>query len=265
MKNKKLFIELARTAVAAGDAIMEIYSGEFNVELKDDNSPLTAADKASHNIIADALSDVLYMNESLPLLSEEGDMPAYELRQNWNRFWLIDPLDGTKEFISRNGEFTVNIALIETGHPKLGIVYLPVKRLLYFGGAGYGTFRTAADDVVLENVLKLPVETGRDRTILTAAGSRSHRSSDFDGWVEAEAARRGCSSIKIITAGSSLKFCLAAEGLVDVYPRFGPTMEWDTAAAHAVVEGAGKQCCCADGSRMLYNKPDMRNGHFIVK
>ena len=265
MNDPDFFGDLADIAVSAGDAIMQIYSGDFEVELKDDSSPLTAADKAAHDIINTSLKTLSFMGEICPVLSEEGSIPPWEERKDWKRFWLVDPLDGTKEFVSRNGEFTVNIALIEDNHPRLGIVYLPVDRLLYYGGREWGTFRVEVTDGGLVNETRLPLHIERDPAILTVAGSRSHRSEDFDGWVEQEASLRGCSGVEIVTAGSSLKFCLAAEGRIDAYPRFGPTMEWDTAAAHAVAEGAGRACTNMDGSIMLYNKPVMRNGAFLVK
>ena len=263
MKDKLVFQSLSELAVKAGEEIMKIYSGEIEVELKDDLSPLTAADKASHNVITGGLAEVEILNSRFPVVSEEGEIPGFDQRKSWDYFWMIDPLDGTKEFIKRRDEFTVNIALIEKDHPYIGLVYLPVKKTLYFGGINHGSYKVAADDTDFEYAVSLPLEQGGS-DVLKAAGSRSHRSSEFDGWVEAEAKRRGCRSIEIVTAGSSLKFCLAAEGLVDVYPRFGPTMEWDTAAAQAVLEGAGGKCTRVDGSRMIYNKPVLKNDGFLV-
>ncbi|HAK46670.1 MAG TPA: 3'(2'),5'-bisphosphate nucleotidase [Spirochaeta sp.] len=264
MEDLKLFSKLTQIAIDAGNEIMKIYSGDFKVELKDDNSPLTAADQAAHNVISKALLLEDFRGNRYPVLSEEGEIPPYNERRDWEYFWLIDPLDGTKEFVKRNGEFTVNIALIEKDRPRLGIVYLPVKKLVYFGGREWGSYKTQIPDPDLEHRLRLPLKQSGDKHRLRAAGSRSHRSSRFDSWVKQEAESRGCTDIDVVTAGSSLKFCLAAEGAVDVYPRFGPTMEWDTAAAHAVVEGAGKSCTRPDGSRMLYNKPVMKNDGFIV-
>lgn len=264
IKNIQLFRSLAEISVCAGNKIMNIYSGDFDVELKDDDSPLTSADKAAHIIIVNALGRLELDGKSYPLISEEGEIPSYDERKDWDYFWLIDPLDGTKEFVNRNGEFTVNIALIEKDKPVLGIVYIPVQRTIYLGGRDYGAYKTTADDLSLDKAVKLPLKSSRDRSVLTAAGSRSHRSEVFEQWVRSEAAARGCADIETVTAGSSLKFCLAAEGLVDVYPRFGPTMEWDTAAAHAVVEGAGLSCTKTDRSRMYYNKPNMKNDGFLV-
>ena len=279
MEDQALYNKLIRIAVSAGNAIMKIYSGEIEVELKDDDSPLTAADKASHDIINSALSEIEYQGCKYPVVSEEGSIPPFGQRREWGRFWLIDPLDGTKEFVNRRDEFTVNIALIEKDYPVLGLVYLPVKRMLYFGGPGRGAWRASAAEPGITGdgssdpvsaAVSLPLSeddpqiASLDPAVLRAAGSRSHRSEQFDSWVTSEAERRGCSGIDVVTAGSSLKFCLAAEGVVDVYPRFGPTMEWDTAAAHAVVEGAGKHCTRVDGGKMYYNKPVMRNEGFIV-
>lgn len=263
-KYNRLFKALARISIAAGDEIMKIYSGDFDFSLKDDNSPLTAADEASHRIISEALDELSFEGGILPVLSEEGAEIPWEQRKDWRSYWLIDPLDGTKEFISRNGEFTVNIALISGDRPRLGIVYLPVTEVLYFGGPDLGSFRTQKADIALENTESLPLDVPHEEGVLYAAGSRSHRTPAFNGWVEEIAEKRGCSRVEVVTAGSSLKFCLAAEGTVDVYPRFGPTMEWDTGAAHAVVEGAGKSCTMPDGSRLIYNKKILKNEGFIV-
>ena len=260
-----LFRELASISVEAGQAVMNVYNGDFGYELKSDESPITAADRAAHEIITEALTGVEVGGRTLPVLSEEGAEIPFEERRQWDSYWLVDPLDGTKEFISRNGEFTVNIALIGGSRPRLGMVYLPVTEVLYFGGRGLGSFRTPASDLLLARAERLPLGIERDPDVLTAAGSRSHRSDRFDRWIESEAEKRGCSRVEVITAGSSLKFCLAAEGRVDVYPRFGPTMEWDTAAAQAVAEGAGRSCTDPEGRRLEYNKPDMRNNGFIVR
>jgi len=264
MKYKELFIELADIAVSAGNEIMKIYSGEIGVELKNDDSPLTAADLAANELISARLVEVEFEGQTMAVISEESEIPVYEERRRWEAFWLIDPLDGTKEFIKKNGEFTVNIALIKNNYPYLGMVYLPTTRVLYFGGESSGSYKADAVDAGLEKAEKLPVKIEREEVVLMVAGSRSHRSDLFENWAEQEAGRRGCKRYEVVTAGSSLKFCLAAEGVVDVYPRFGPTMEWDTAAAHAVVAGAGKRCLRPDGGSMEYNKAVMRNDGFIV-
>ena len=264
MENRDLFCSLAGIAFQAGKAIMKVYSGEFDVEFKDDKSPLTAADRASHEIITAGLGILEYNGNILPVISEEGEIPDWQIRKDWEYFWMIDPLDGTKEFVNRRDEFTVNIALIGNDRPVLGLVYLPVKETLYFGGVSAGAYRTSAVDTELLKADLLPQNIEHDKSVLRAAGSRSHRSPEFEKWIESEAVRRGCSRVEIVTAGSSLKFCLAAEGAVDIYPRFGPTMEWDTAAAHAVVEGAGKKCTGLDGSRLLYNKEIMKHKGFMV-
>lgn len=264
MKYKDLFTELADIVVSAGNEIMKIYSGEIEVELKNDESPLTAADLAAHELISARLTEVEFEGQTIAVISEEAEIPVYEERRRWEAFWLIDPLDGTKEFIKKNGEFTVNIALIKNNCPYLGMVYLPVTRILYFGGESSGSYKADAGDVNLEKAEKLPLKIEREEGVLMVAGSRSHRSELFDTWAAKEAGRRGCKRFEVVTAGSSLKFCLAAEGIVDVYPRFGPTMEWDTAAAHAVAVGAGKRCLRPDGGRMEYNKAVMKNDGFIV-
>ena len=266
-KTEDLFSFLCGLAVKAGDSIMEIYGRDFGWDLKSDESPVTAADRLAHGIISEGLRDFSVDGGPLPVLSEEGrDVPFGE-RRSWPRYWLVDPLDGTKEFISRNGEFTVNIALVDGEYPMLGLVYVPVGRILYYGGAGYGSFSCPAGEFFksgLTAAARLPLNLRRNPDVLVAAGSRSHRSGAFDDWVAAEAEARGCSGVEVITAGSSLKFCLAAEGRVDVFPRFGPTMEWDTGAAQAVAEGAGLSCCDLNGKRLRYNKRSLLNDGFIV-
>ncbi|MDC7125154.1 MAG: 3'(2'),5'-bisphosphate nucleotidase CysQ [Spirochaetales bacterium] len=260
---KELFYKLCNIALDAGTEIMKIYSGNYKVNYKTDNSPVTAADIAAHNIICEELKKLPLNDHCLPIISEEGEIPSSKHRKSWDYFWLVDPLDGTKEFVSGNGEFTVNIALIKKDYPYLGVVYIPVKEEFFFGGPEFGSYKTHKDGASFFPLEKLP-STPQKTGVLRAAGSRSHRTEKFDDWVNLQAQKRGCNSVEIITAGSSLKFCLAAEGLVDVYPRFGTTMEWDTAAAHAVAEGAGKRCLNPDGSRMSYNKTDMKNNGFIL-
>ncbi|MBL4705948.1 MAG: 3'(2'),5'-bisphosphate nucleotidase CysQ, partial [Flavobacteriales bacterium] len=214
-------------ALKGGEAIMEVYgSDDFNVEFKEDNSPLTKADKNAHLAIMEFLETT-----DIPVLSEEGRAIPYEERKNWSRLWIVDPLDGTKEFIKRNGEFTVNIALIENGVPILGVIYVPVKKQLYSGLVGSGCYK-------VENgvSLDLPVKKG-DRKF-TADGSRSHMSVETETYFNELKETHG--EVEVVSMGSSLKICLVAEGVADVYPRFAPTMEWDTAAGHAIVSAAGK-------------------------
>ena len=253
-------------ALAAGQAILDIYaSADFGVETKANQSPLTKADRAAHHVIHRALTST-----NLPILSEEGRNIPYSERQGWNTFWLVDPLDGTKEFIKRNGEFTVNIALIEQGVPVFGVVFAPVLDKLYCGAHGIGAFRldTASSfrDASWERVrqaaspLPLPIPP-RPHTIV---GSRSHPSPEFADFVAAAQARYG--QIDVRSIGSSLKICLVAEGSADVYPRLGPTMEWDTAAGHAVAVHAGCSVTRADTDQALrYNKENLLNPFFIVE
>lgn len=238
-------------SIKAGNAIMDIYkSGDFDVEIKADNSPLTLADKASHEIIKDALTN--YYPE-IPILSEEGKEIPYEQRKNWDQFWLVDPLDGTKEFIKKNGEFTVNIALIKNNYPVLGVIYAPALNALYYGQNQRGAFKSENGNPPFEISV---AETPDDGVI--AVKSRSHSSEDEE---------KILSQWKIkdsIGTGSSLKFCLVAEGKAHIYYRHGPTWEWDTGAGQAIVEAAGGSVT-ANKKRVIYNKQVIKNGSFLVK
>jgi 3'(2'), 5'-bisphosphate nucleotidase len=239
-------------ARAAGAAIMEIYDGDHAVEFKDDKSPLTAADKAAHRVIVAGLEE---LTPDIPILSEEGRDIPYEVRKKWSCFWLVDPLDGTKEFIKRNGEFTVNIALIERQKPVFGVVYVPVPDTLYWGGQELGAWRQEGQG---------PAETIRVREPdpakgLTVVMSRSHPSPELEEYLKT------IQVVDAISVGSSLKLCTVAEGRADLYPRLGPTMEWDTAAGQAVVEGAGGGVKNTEGTPLAYNKQNLLNPYFIVK
>ncbi len=246
-----LLEETSRIARRAGDAILEIYrEADHGVVIKSDDSPLTRADLASHRIIATALEE---LTPEIPLLSEEGVGCAYDERRDWHRFWLVDPLDGTKEFIRRNGEFTVNIALIEDGVPVLGIVHVPVRGRTFSGAAGHGTWRH--DDGEDPEVIRAKGTGGDD---LLVAASRSHPGPHLAAFLER------LPEHQLISMGSSLKLCMVAEGRADLYPRLGPTMEWDTAAAHAVVTAAGGRVLDFDGRPLRYNKEDLHNPYFIV-
>lgn len=237
-------------SLVAGDAILEIYGeDDFSVESKADESPLTAADLASQKIIVERLEAA---DTGLPILSEEAAQADFETRRDWRRFWLVDPLDGTKEFVKRNGEFTVNIALIEDGVPVLGVVYAPVLERMYYGGPGLGAWRRES----AETTTIRAAGTGGDDLVVVA--SRSHMSADTESFVEQLPNHR------LASMGSSLKLCLIAEGSADVYPRLAPTMEWDTGAAHAVVAAAGGQVLDLSGAPLRYNKPDLTNPHFVV-
>lgn len=250
-------------ALRAGHAIMDIYTHpdtDWQVERKADNSPLTLADKRSHQIIAEALKDT-----NIPLLSEEGAHLPYDERKVWKRLWIVDPLDGTKEFLKRNDEFTVNIALVENGVPVMGVVYAPAKHLLYYGEKGKGAYAAIVNgDEKIENLHAIPTkEAYLDRPYRIVA-SRSHLSAETESFIND--LRKQHPDLEMVSAGSSLKICLVAEGKADVYPRLAPTMEWDTAAGHAVVLAAGKEVVyAADGAPLHYNKEDLHNPYFIVK
>lgn len=317
-------IDAISAALRAGEAILDVYQSEFEVELKQDRSPLTLADRQSHEIIYAAMEKTGY-----PILSEEGKDIPYEERISWENFWLVDPLDGTKEFIKRNGEFTVNIALIHKTSPVMGVVYVPVKDVLYFASEGLGAYKlenardalhvrsatgtdtpsppsspsrgedrpsstlpsTAPDlsgiakafsdnapplrggdegegeicglnlNTILKKSTKLPLPEKPNRPY-TVVASRSHLNKDTEDYLAKLKAEHG--EIDLISAGSSLKFCLVAEGLADEYPRFGPTMEWDTAAGQAVVEASGGKARSSIREPLNYNKENLMNPFFSV-
>ena len=240
-------IALAREA---GEAIMEVYAQDFDVESKADASPLTAADLASHRIICAGLSA---LTPDIPVLSEESAAIDWAVRRGWTRYWLVDPLDGTREFVKKNGEFTVNIALIDDGVSVLGVVYAPALDYLVHAERGIGAFvRDGAADIALMTQQPAP-------TPLRVAASRSH----LDARTAAALEKMGAT--ERIGMGSSLKFCRIAEGRIDVYPRFGPTSEWDTAAGQCVVEAAGGAVLTLDGAALRYNtKESLLNPDFIV-
>ena len=238
-------------AKRAGARILEVYRQPIEVTTKADASPLTIADLSSHETIVDGLAA---LRPEFPILSEESSAVPFETRSSWRTFWLVDPLDGTKEFLKRNDEFTVNIALIDDHAAVLGVVYVPAKDALYWGGAGLGAFRQIGDGPV-ESIRATAQAPGRLRVV----GSRSHGS---DALTEA-LPRLG--SHELVQLGSSLKFCAIAEGSADVYPRFGPTSEWDTAAAQAVVEGAGGAVRDSENRRLSYNtKASVLNPYFVA-
>ncbi len=243
--------ELVDIARAAGDAILTVYASDFDVMSKSDQTPVTAADVAAHELIAARLHKLA---PDIPLLSEEGSIAPYTARRGWPRYWLIDPLDGTREFVSRNGEFTVNIALIEGSQAVLGVVHVPVTGTTYSGGAAIGSFQR--DGTAPE--VRVGAAT-TSRTPIRVLASRSHRDAHVDDWLA------GLPEANVIACGSSVKFCRIATGEADVYPRFGPTCEWDTAAAQAVAEGAGARVVTLDGAPLAYNtKESLLNPHFIV-
>ena len=241
------------TAREAGAAIMHIYQRDFDIQHKGDGSPLTEADLAAHTLICDQLAT---LTPGLPVLSEESRDIHYRERADWERYWLVDPLDGTKEFVNRNGEFTVNIALINKGIPVLGVVYAPVMDILYTGCAGRAT-RQSADQK--PDTIRVRSFSG-SRPCLVA--SRSHAGEALTAALEG--LREQFGDIDRLSMGSSFKLCLVAEGRADLYPRLGPTSEWDTAAAHAVVTAAGGRVTTLQGEDLCYNKENLLNPWFIV-
>lgn len=250
--------EIKNLARAAGAAILEVYGTEFSVDTKEDASPLTEADRRSNAVILEGLSR---LHPDIPVISEETRTLPYEERRDWDQFWLVDPLDGTKEFIKRNGEFTVNIALVRNGIPVLGVVYQPVGDHLYWASEGKGAWKSSGGG----ESLRLQGGTHYlDKPEVTVVASRSHLTDevrDFIAGLEASGKQ-----VEFRSAGSSLKLCLVADGSADVYPRLGPTMEWDTGAAHAVALEAGRRVLeHGSGEPLRYNKENLLNPYFIVE
>lgn len=291
MENDKLYNKAILAALEAGERIMSVYtSDDFQVTEKADNSPLTIADKAAHNTILACLKET-----GIPVLSEEGRSIPYEERSRWSRFWLVDPLDGTKEFIKRNGEFTVNIALIENGTPEFGVVFAPVLNLLYVGicsGREHVSWEVKTEGTANENRFRKDAassaknEPTKDfinklfgdirilgdtayreeatHTPWRVVASRSHLNGETENYLNQLRQQHG--AIELVSRGSSLKLCMVASGEADEYPRLGPTMEWDVAAAHAVVKGAGMEVVeFAGGAALRYNKGELLNPHFIAR
>lgn len=260
-KNTKLAV---KAAIASGKEILKIYeSGDFEVQLKGDDSPLTKADTTSHNVIKSFLEAT-----QIPVLSEEGRAIPYEERKDWKQLWIVDPIDGTKEFIKRNGEFTVNIALIENQEPIAGVIFAPALGDLYFSEAGIGAFKVTVDvekfdvETAISSAVKLPLE--REDQTFTMVASRSHMSPETEDYVEKMRGEHGV--VNLISKGSSLKLCMVAEGEANCYPRFAPTMEWDTAAGQAICNHAGFQVIdWKTKESMLYNREVLLNNWFLVK
>jgi 3'(2'), 5'-bisphosphate nucleotidase len=276
-----------RASLQAGSAIIDIYESADDLEIqkKDDDSPLTRADRAAHDVISNILMEAS-SSVTPHLLSEEGKSIPYEERKNWEYFWLVDPLDGTKEFINRNGEFTVNIALIHKDTPVVGVVYVPVKQTLYFAAEGVGGYKIENSekvkseavkrgdfpiDEIISNSEKLPVSSKHSTAhsspltshSITIIASRSHMNEETTQFIDDM--KKRYEHVELVSAGSSLKLCMVAEGTADIYPRLGPTMEWDTAAAHAVVQCAGARIYTYPGQdRLVYNKQDLLNPYFVV-
>ena len=288
--NDKLYLLTAlAAAIEAGRAILDVYrSPDFKVEQKDDNSPLTLADKRSHEIIVKRLGKL-----EIPVLSEEGKDIIYEERIKWDAYWLVDPLDGTKEFIKKNGEFTVNIAMIRDRKPAGGVIYVPDRDVLYFALNNQGSFKVDSPDNIRQLEANL-IESLKDQSFgveneqisdtfdrstalstrlpignlpehpFTVIGSRSHATAELMTIVEEK--RQEYGEVEFISAGSSLKLCLVAEGKADIYPRTGPTMEWDTAAGQAIAENAGCKVLRYDTDEpLIYNKENLLNPWFVVR
>ncbi len=250
-------------ALEAAKEILKIYhSDDFEVQLKSDDSPLTKADLVSHQII-----DSYLKQTNIPILSEEGKNISFDERKHWNQLWIVDPIDGTKEFIKRNGEFTVNIALVEDQRPVIGVVYAPVLKVLYFSTNKNGAFKVSVDladfDVnnLIDSAVKLPLS--REGKTYTIVASRSHLSDETVDFIEKLKKEKG--DVHLISKGSSLKLCLVAEGSADCYPRFAPTMEWDTAAGQAICEHAGFRVIDWETKEnLLYNRLKLLNNWFVV-
>lgn len=238
-------------ALKAGNAIMQVYEKDFEIEYKEDNSPLTLADKLSNQIICEALTN-LY--PTIPIMSEENKQVSYEERKNWEYYFCIDPIDGTKEFIKKNAEFTVNIALIHKNTPKLGVVYAPALGDIYWAKEELGAFK---------NNEKLPIKVNKEpKEKLYVVASRSHLSEETQEFID----NLNTKEVEQVSKGSSLKLCMVAEGLADIYPRLAPTMEWDIAAADAIVKYAGKMTYQFESNEaIIYNKKELTNPWFIVK
>lgn len=252
------FDKICGIAKDAGSVIMDIYNRDVEVEFKNDRSPLTEADKKSNELIIQSL-ELFYPN--IPIISEENSEISYSERSSWGEFWLIDPLDGTKEFIKKNGEFTVNIALIRDGFPVLGVVYLPVDEILYCAEKGSGAFK----EVRSGNLSKIFNGVHYDELErIKVVASRSHITDEVKEFVEG--LKNEGKEVEMISVGSSLKLCFVAEGSANIYPRFGPTMEWDTGAAQAVVMESGREVLNFETNELLnYNKKSLLNPWFIVE
>jgi 3'(2'), 5'-bisphosphate nucleotidase len=242
-------VRLAALAVEAGRATLQHYHAGVAVTQKGDKGPVTAADHAAHAVIARALED---WDPRIPVISEEGEIPRAEARRGWTRFWLVDPLDGTKEFIQRNGEFTVNIALIDHGIPVLGVIYAPALDLLYYAGDGLGAWKREAGGSPVRIISRPPLPGHA----LRVAESRSHPSVELEAYLKTVSVRER------VPAGSSLKFCWVAEGKADIYPRLGPTMEWDVAAGDCIFRNSA--AIGRRASSLVYNQPELKNQGFVI-
>ncbi len=251
-------------SLQAGKVIMDVYDTVFSVEIKDDKSPLTEADKKANDII-----NTFLIPTQIPIISEENKQTDYSERKNWATCWIVDPVDGTKEFIKRNGEFTVNIALVKNGNPVLGVIYVPATKTLYFANVDTNEAFKAdleSHDITVDKVLQIskPIQAKKaNANLVQVVGSRSHMNQDTLDFVDCLIAEG--KEVEIVSKGSSLKFCLVAEGEADVYPRYAPTMEWDTAAGHAICNAVGLQVISKETNKPLaYNKENLLNSYFLV-
>lgn len=277
MKIENLLYESISASIKAGFAILDVYYSDYSIQYKSDDSPLTIADQRSHDMITGILGKT-----NIPILSEEGRNIDYVERKKWDRLWIVDPLDGTKEFIKRNDEFTVNIALVKNNSPVLGVIFVPVTSTLYFAAEGFGA-RKMSDpglvkkigemilqeskpeifEMVLSRSVTLPLKQRTDETSCRIVGSRSHSTPELEAYVDQK--KKEYQTVGFLSAGSSLKFCLVAEGEADIYPRLGPTMEWDTAAGQAIAEQSGCRVVCWDtGAPLAYNRENLLNPNFVV-
>lgn len=261
---KELFLSAINASIEAGKEICRIYnSDDFQVTIKSDNSPLTKADKVANEVIMNAIEST-----NIPIISEENKQLSYYERKNWTKLWLVDPLDGTKEFIKKNGEFTVNIALIENNSPIFGTIYVPAKKTLYFGSSQHGSYKLqnveltySTFDELIAKATKIPQKNNDN--IYRIVASKSHFNEDTKKFIEDLEKKHD--KIELVNAGSSLKLCLVAEGSADIYPRYAPTMEWDIAAGHAIVKAAGgKVIKASDNTDVDYNKENLLNPYFVV-
>ncbi|QYA26021.1 3'(2'),5'-bisphosphate nucleotidase CysQ [Gramella sp. MT6] len=251
-----------RAAIEAGNVIMEIYNSEdFQIRNKEDDSPLTKADLKANAVINSFLKPT-----KIPIISEENKQLEYEERKDWKDCWIVDPLDGTKEFIKRNGEFTVNIAYIRDNLPVFGVIYVPAKKTVYFsaGSSSWKQILNDTDPAKFNQVESIMISPEKSEGEIRVVGSRSHMNQDTKDFI-ANLQEKSTDKIKVVSKGSSLKFCLVAEGNADVYPRFAPTMEWDTAAGQAICKAVGLKVIDKEtGQEMKYNRENLLNNHFSV-
>ncbi|PVY70804.1 3'(2'),5'-bisphosphate nucleotidase [Tamilnaduibacter salinus] len=249
MHYSSLIPDVIRIAEQASEKVLSIYQTDFSVQFKDDESPITAADIASHDIISRALRN---LTPDIPILSEESASAPWSERRHWHQFWLVDPIDGTKDFTNRTGEFTVNIALIEGGEPVMGVVTVPAKHEVYYGTKREGAWKRERNGRTRRLHVVVPPEEKR------VVASKSHLNEETRAFID------NLGPHQLVQAGSSLKFCRVAEGHADIYPRLGPTCEWDTGAAHAILNAAGGKVRTLDGDPVVYGKENVKNPYFVA-